>query len=157
MASYGIPYDMLVHTRHLKHVATVAKECPELPLVVDHLAKPPIAASDLDQWSREIRRVAGYRNVSCKISGLVTEADVRNWTNEDLRPYVSRAVELFGPGRLIFGSDHPVCLLAASYKQVLDSALELLGHLGDASIDNIFRRNAISFYKLEEGSEQGKV
>jgi L-fuconolactonase len=155
LASYGITYDMLVHTRHLKHVVTVAKECPELPLVVDHLAKPPIAAGEFDQWSREIARVAGYRNVSCKISGLVTEADVQNWTSEDLRPYVNRAVELFGPGRLIFGSDHPVCLLAASYQQVLDSALELLVHLGDASIENIFRRNAINFYKLEEGSEQG--
>jgi L-fuconolactonase len=154
LASHGIPYDMLVHTRHLKHVVTIAKECPELPLVVDHLAKPPIAAGEFDQWSREIGRVAENRNVSCKISGLVTEADVRNWTSEDLRPYVNRAVELFGPGRLIFGSDHPVCLLAASYRQVLDSAFELLGHLGDASIENIFRRNAISFYKLEEGSEQ---
>jgi L-fuconolactonase len=155
LASYGIPYDMLVHTRHLKHVVTVAKECPELPLVVDHLAKPPIAAGEFDQWSREIGRVAGYSNVSCKISGLVTEADVQNWTSEDLRPYVNRAVELFGPGRLIFGSDYPVCLLAASYKQVLDSALGLLGHLGDASIENIFRRSAINFYKLEEGAEQG--
>jgi L-fuconolactonase len=157
LASFGIPYDMLVHTRHLKHVVTVAKEYPELPIVVDHLAKPPIVAGEFDQWSREIGRVAESRNVSCKISGLVTEADVRNWTSEDLRPYVNRTVELFGPGRLLFGSDHPVCLLAASYQQVLDSALGLLGHLGDASIENIFRRNAINFYKLEEGSEQGQV
>jgi L-fuconolactonase len=157
LASYGIPYDMLVHTRHLKHVVTVAKVCPELSIVVDHLAKPPIEAGEIDEWSREIGRVAENRNVSCKISGLVTEADVRNWTSDDLRPYVYRAVEHFGAGRLIFGSDHPVCLLAASYKQVLDSALVLLSQLGDASIENIFRRNAINFYKLGESSEQGLV
>lgn len=148
LSRYGVSYDLLVHTRHLKHVKTVAEHCPELRLVVDHLAKPPVASGEMDEWKREIREVARYPNVSCKLSGLVTEANWKEWRTEDLRPYVDHALEIFGPGRLMFGSDHPVCLLAASYSQVLESFQSLLTALSDEDRSRIFGKNAIRFYGL---------
>jgi len=144
LSDYGLTYDLLVHTRHLRHVRVVAESCPDLRLVIDHLAKPPIAKHGFDQWSRAIAPLAAYPNMRCKLSGLVTEADWNSWTTDDLRPYVERVLELFGPERLIFGSDHPVCLLAASYTRVLESFREIVG-----DDDRIFGENARIFYQLD--------
>lgn len=145
LSEHGLTYDLLVHTRHLRHVKTVAEECPDLRLVIDHLAKPPIAKHGFDEWAREFKPLASYPNLYCKLSGLVTEANWNSWTTDDLRPYVEYALELFGPRRLIFGSDHPVCLLAASYARVLESFQEIVG---DEHRELIFRENARTFYRL---------
>lgn len=154
LARYDVSYDLLVHTRHLKHVKTVAESCPELRLVVDHLAKPPIASGEIDEWKREIRQVAKYPNISCKLSGLVTEANWKTWRDEDLRPVVEHALEIFGPGRLMFGSDYPVCLLAAaSYGRVKESFERLLAGLSDEERVGIFGKNAENFYRLREESQ----
>jgi L-fuconolactonase len=150
LASHGVAYDLLVHPKHLKHARTVAEECPELRLVIDHLAKPPIARGELDKWGSEFKRIADYQNVSCKLSGLVTEADWKKWRVEHLRPFVDKALECFGPKRLMFGSDWPVCLLAATYDQVLDSTESLLAELRDDERNEIFSENAIEFYRLHE-------
>ncbi len=146
LSEYGLSYDLLVHTRHLRHVRTVAEECPDLRLVIDHLAKPPIAKHGFAEWAREFKPLASYPNMHCKLSGLVTEADWSSWTTDDLRPYVEYALELFGPQRLIFGSDYPVCLLAASYSRVLESFQEIVG---DEHSELIFRENARTFYRLD--------
>ena len=148
LSAFGLTYDLLVHTRHLKHVAKVADTCPGLSLVIDHMAKPPIANGEFDSWFRELKPVAANPNIYCKLSGLVTEAKWDSWQPGDLRPYVDAALELFGPGRLMFGSDHPVCLLAASYARVLDSFQELLKELPDDARQKIFSENAIDFYRL---------
>jgi len=148
LSAFGLTYDLLVHTRHLKHVPRVADACPGLSLVVDHMAKPPIATGEFDSWFRELEPVAKATNIYCKLSGLVTEAKWDSWQPGDLRPYVDAALELFGPGRLMFGSDHPVCLLAASYARVLDSFQELLKELPDDARQKIFSENAIDFYRL---------
>jgi len=148
LAELELTYDLLVHTRHLRHVKTVAEQCPDLRMVIDHLAKPPIASGEFDEWLRELEPLAAYPNMYCKLSGLVTEANWNSWTTEDLRPYVERALELFGPQRLIFGSDHPVCLLAASYTRVLESFQEILSHIGNADRNMIFAENARTFYRL---------
>lgn len=142
LAAQGLTYDLLVHTRHLRHVRTVAENCPELPLVIDHLAKPPISKHGFKEWAKEIAPLAAYPNMYCKLSGLVTEANWDSWQTNDLRPYVDYALELFGPERLMFGSDHPVCLLAASYARVLESFKEIV------SEDRIFAENARTFYRL---------
>ena len=149
LASFGISYDLLVHTRHLKHVGTVAESCPELSLVVDHLAKPPIESGDISEWAREIKEVAAYPKISCKLSGLVTEANLTAWRTEDLRPVVQTALEYFGPERLMFGSDWPVCLRAASYDRVLEAFQSLLADLNDEERSRIFSRNATEFYRLQ--------
>jgi L-fuconolactonase len=148
LAEYGLSYDLLVHTRHLKYARRVAEECPELSLVIDHLAKPPIARRDFNEWADELRPLAAFPNVYCKLSGLVTEADWATWRTDDLRPYVDYGLELFGPERLLFGSDHPVCLLAASYRRVLASFQELLLGLSSEERDQIFSENAARFYRL---------
>lgn len=145
---HRISYDLLVHTRHLKHVKTVAETCPNLRLVVDHLAKPPVASREIAEWAVRLKEVAKYPNVSCKLSGLVTEANLTSWTREDLKPYIERALEFFGPRRLMFGSDWPVCLLAGSYFQVLESFQSLLADLAEEDRHRIFGENATEFYKL---------
>jgi L-fuconolactonase len=139
---------MLVHTRHLKHVKTVAQRCPELKIVIDHMAKPPISLGQLDEWSKEIAEVAAFPNVHCKLSGLVTEANWSSWTIDDLRPFVEYALSVFGSGRMMFGSDHTVCLLAASYERVLESFQSMLAELPADDVSRIFATNAEQFYKL---------
>jgi L-fuconolactonase len=148
LTSYGLSYDLLVHTRHLKHAATVAESCPDLALVIDHLAKPPIAKNDMKDWAQALKPLASYPNVHCKLSGLVTEANWNSWQTDDLRPYVDYALELFGPERLMFGSDHPVCLLAASYDRVLQSFQEILERVSAVDREKIFSTNAARFYRL---------
>ncbi|SRR6266516_712113 len=149
---HQVSYDLLVHTRHLKHVKTVAENCPELRLVVDHMAKPPIAGGQIKEWAQEIKPVAGCPNVSCKLSGLVTEANHTSWSTEHLRPFVDRALEFFGPARMMFGSDWPVCLLAASYHQVLESFQSLLAELGDEDRSRVFGESAAEFYRLQRAA-----
>lgn len=148
LSTYGVSYDLLVHTRHLKHVPRVAETCPELALVIDHLAKPPIAKNEIDEWSQGFKPLAFYPNIHCKLSGLVTEANWTSWQTDDLRPYVEFALESFGPERLMFGSDYPVCLLASTYDRVLASFQEILSNLGDDEREKIFSRNAARFYRV---------
>jgi len=148
LSKYGLSYDLLVRTRHLKHVPQVAETCPELALVIDHLAKPPIAQHEIAEWSQALEPLASYPNIHCKLSGLVTEADGTSWQTDDLRPYVDVALESFGVDRLMFGSDHPVCLLAASYDRVLESFQEILKDLSHADREKIFSVNAARFYRV---------
>ena len=148
LSARGLSYDLLVHTRHLKHVPIVAESCPDLRLVIDHMAKPPIASNEIKEWSHGLQPLARYPNIYCKLSGLVTEANWNSWQPNDLRPFVDLALEFFGVDRLMFGSDYPVCLLAASYDRVLDSFQEILKDLSDADRDKIFASNATKFYRL---------
>ena len=145
-----VSYDLLVHTRHLKFAQTVAKNCPKLRLVVDHMAKPPIARGEISEWARELKGLAAYANVWCKLSGLVTEANHDQWRTADLKPFVETALEYFGPQRMMFGSDWPVCLLAASYDRVLETCQEVLDGLTEEDRECIFYRNAASFYRIQQ-------
>ncbi|MGH9969032.1 MAG: amidohydrolase family protein [Pyrinomonadaceae bacterium] len=148
LEKHHVTYDLLVHTHHLKHVKTVAETCPNLSLVIDHMAKPPVASGETAKWANELKAVAAYPNINCKLSGLVTEANLTSWTTDDLRPFVERALEFFGPKRMMFGSDWPVCLLAASYDQVLKSFQSLLAGVGEEDRNRIFAGNATEFYRL---------
>jgi L-fuconolactonase len=122
----GLAYDLLVRSRELPAALEVARRFPGLRLVVDHLAKPSIRTGELESWAS---LMAGFRrldNVVCKVSGLATEADWSSWQPEDLRPYVAEALDVFGLDRLLFGSDWPVCLLAATYEQVFQAVIGIL-------------------------------
>jgi L-fuconolactonase len=152
LSSRGLSYDLLVHTRHLKHARAVIDRCLQLRFVIDHLAKPPIARNEIDEWARQMKPMAAAGNVCCKLSGLVTEANWTSWRIEDFIPYVDKAFELFGPQRLMFGSDWPVCLLAASYEQVLETFQTLLSDLSDEERDRVFSKNASQFYRIEEAA-----
>ncbi len=148
LSARGLSYDLLVHTRHLKYIPRVAESCHDLAFVIDHLAKPPIARNEIKEWSQGLQPLARYSNIYCKLSGLVTEANWSAWQIDDLRPFVDTALESFGPDRMMFGSDYPVCLLAASYDRVLDSFQEILKSLSVADRDKIFSQNAEEFYRL---------
>jgi L-fuconolactonase len=145
----GLTYDLLVHPRHLKCATQVAAECPDTRFVVDHMAKPSINSGEMKEWARELDPLAAFPNVSCKLSGLVTEANWNDWRVEDLKPYVETALEYFGAERLMFGSDWPVCLLAGTYERVLEAFQNLLAELNEDERRRIFAENAIEFYRLE--------
>lgn len=151
LETHHIPFDLLFHVRHLRHAATLAARLPDLPLVIDHLAKPLIRAGRTDGWREHLRAAARYPNVFCKLSGLVTEADWQRWTPRDLRPYVQEALEAFGAERCMFGSDWPVCELAASYPQVRAALVEALGPISAGEHALIFGQTAARFYGIAEG------
>lgn len=148
LADYNLTYDILVFPRHLKYVKTLIENCPENRFVIDHLAKPPIAEGKISDWAADIKKLAEYSNVFCKLSGLVTEADHKNWTAEDLRPFVEVAFDSFGVERLMFGSDYPVCLLAADYGQVVETYQAFFNQLNETEKNKIFNENAAHFYNL---------
>ncbi|GAA0553699.1 amidohydrolase family protein [Paractinoplanes ferrugineus] len=145
VAAAGLVNELVVRTPQLPAVARAAAALPQSTFVLDHLAKPPIAAGEIDTWRELITPVAARPNVVAKLSGLVTEAQWATWRPADLRPYVEIAVELFGPSRLMFGSDWPVCELAATYAQVKDALAEVLG----GRPEDIFGGTAIATYHLE--------
>lgn len=144
----GLAYDLLVRARELPAALALARSLPDVRFVVDHLAKPLIAARAGEPWSMRIGLFQSLDNVACKVSGLVTEADWSGWQVEDLRPYVERAIAVFGAGRLLFGSDWPVCLLAAGYGQVLDAARQLTDALSTSERAAVFGDNARAIYRL---------
>lgn len=138
VASASLTYDLLVRPRELPAALTVVRAQPALRFVIDHLAKPPIGSSDLDLWASRLRPFGELEHVWCKLSGLVTEADWRTWRVADLAPSVAIALEIFGPSRLIFGSDWPVCLLAASYGEVVAAARQCTAGLSDVERAAVF-------------------
>jgi len=148
LEKHQVPLDLLFYVKHLKHAATLARRLPDLPMVIDHLAKPAIKDRRTDDWLPDFRAAAACPNIFCKLSGMITEADWQRWRPADLRPYVNAALELFGPERLMFGSDWPVCELAGSYRQVHEALVEVLGPLSDDDRSKIFGGTAARFYNL---------
>jgi L-fuconolactonase len=144
----GLAYDLIVLDHQLPAATEAARRLPGLTFVLDHLGKPPIASGTTEPWAARLRALAALPNTVCKLSGMVTEASWDSWTAQDLRPYADTAIEAFGPGRLMFGSDWPVCTLAASYGQVLDTALALLGGLGEGERDAVLGATARRAYGL---------
>jgi L-fuconolactonase len=150
VAAAGLAYDLLVRERELPAAVRAVEHLPQLTFVVDHLAKPRIREAVTAPWAARLGILARYPNVSCKVSGLVTEADWEEWTVGHLLPYVRHAVDAFGPERLLFGSDWPVCLLAASYAEVVEAATEALERAGldEAERGAVLGANAARTYAL---------
>ena len=147
VAEAGLVYDLLTKAPHLPAAVETAAALPELSFVVDHISKPVIGA-DLEPWATGLRSLAALPNVSCKLSGMVTEASWTDWTVADLQPYVDVVLDAFGPDRVMFGSDWPVCLLAASYAEVVQAAEDLTAGLGSAERDAVFGDTARRVYHL---------
>ena len=146
---YGFTYDILIYARHLSVAAEFVRRFPSQKFVMDHLAKPCIKDKQLDDWARGIRAIAANPNVYLKVSGMVTEADWRRWSNADFRPYLDVVFEAFGIDRILFGSDWPVCLLAASYGQVKDIVENYVCDLSQPEKEKIFGLNATRFYGVK--------
>lgn len=154
LQKHAVPFDLLFYVKHLRHAATLAEQLPELPMVIDHLSKPHIRARTTDDWLPHFRAAARHPNIYCKFSGMVTEADWRHWTADDLRPYVQTALDLFGPDRLMYGSDWPVCELAASYEDVFGALHDALGPVSESERAAIFGGTASRFYGLSSDLSQ---
>lgn len=148
VAAAGLAFDLVVRADQLPGAAAAAAAVPQCRLVLDHLGKPEIAVGDHDRWRALITPLARFPNVTAKLSGLVTQAEWSGWTAADLRPYVASALELFGPQRLMFCSDWPVCLLAAPYGRVVASLAELLAGLDAAERADVWGGTATRTYRL---------
>ncbi|MEW9532704.1 amidohydrolase [Microbispora sp. NPDC049125] len=148
VAQAGLVYDLLVLVPQLPVARVVAREMPDLRFVLDHAAKPYIAAGEMEPWDSEIRELAKLPNVTCKLSGLVTEASWTSWDTPQIAPYAAHVLECFGADRVMFGSDWPVCELAASYAEVVALARELTSGLSDAERARVFEGVAQECYGL---------
>lgn len=148
LAEFDLAYDLLLYPRHLPVAVEVVRRFPRQRFVLDHIAKPFIKAGRLSPWDDQLRALARFENVFCKVSGLVTEAAWRAWRPADFAPFLAVVLDAFGTHRLLFGSDWPVCTLAADYAQVVDLALYHTRHLPPDALDRLFGLTAQAFYRV---------
>jgi L-fuconolactonase len=148
LGAAGLAYDLLVRSRELPAALELTRREPEIRFVIDHLAKPPIGDAELHPWAELVRPFGALDHVACKVSGMVTEADWSGWEPSDLAPYVDHVLEVFGPDRLLFGSDWPVCLLAAPYERVVEAAHSTLARLSPDESAAVFGETASTVYRL---------
>jgi L-fuconolactonase len=149
LKKYGFTYDVLVLPDQLKFTEEFVSAFPDQPFVIDHLAKPNIKDKEIDAWKSDMKKIAVHENVYCKISGMVTETDWNQHKQDDFIPYMDAIVELFGTKRIMYGSDWPVCLLAASYEGTMGIVKEYFSTFSQAEQAAFFGGNAVTFYKLQ--------
>jgi L-fuconolactonase len=149
---FDFTYDILIYERQLPAAIALVERHPQQRFVVDHLAKPAMRAKHMAFWARGMRVLAANPNVYCKASGLVTEADWKSWRADEFAPYLDVVFETFGADRVMFGSDWPVCLLAATYVQVTQLIEDYVRALPAADQEKVFGGNAMRFYGLECGA-----
>ena len=148
LKGFGYTYDILIYPDQLKHTVDFVKAFPDQPFVLDHIAKPYIKDKEIEEWRKDIKALAAFDNVFCKVSGMVTEGNWLEWSKEDYKPYLEVVAEAFGTTRLMYGSDWPVCLVAASYEQVLEIVNNYFSIFSQHEQDLIFGENAVRFYNL---------
>ncbi len=148
LETFGFTYDILVFPGHLEAVLELVKKFPGQPFVLDHMAKPNIREAEIDEWKKNIMSIAQCENVYCKISGMVTEADWQKWKPEDFIPYMDCIIESFGTDRIMYGSDWPVCLVAASYNEVIGIVEQYFSSFSENEQKAVFGENAKKFYHL---------
>jgi L-fuconolactonase len=149
LRTFGFTYDILVYPKQLPAAIELVTRLPEQRFVIDHLAKPEIKSGKTEPWATYMRKIAQHKNVFCKVSGLVTEGDWKHWKADDFRPYLDVVFDAFGPDRLMFGSDWPVCLLAGTYRQVKQLVETYVKDFSQADREKIFGGNAALFYGLK--------
>lgn len=148
LKNFNLTYDILIYPNQLEEARLLIEKNPDQPFVLDHLAKPYIKQQKIKNWASDIKELAKYKNVYCKLSGMVTEADWNHWQFENFKKYLSVAFDTFGSDRLMFGSDWPVCLLAGSYEHVVKIIDLFIENLEQEEKNNIMGRNACNFYNL---------
>jgi L-fuconolactonase len=148
LKKYNFTYDILIFPDQLKHTVEFVKSFPVQPFVIDHIAKPYIKTKKNNEWKKDIEEVAQYENVYCKISGMVTEADWKQWKKEDFTPYIDTVVSAFGINRIMYGSDWPVCLVAGSYEKTVSIVKDHFSSFTKNEQELFFGGNAVKFYNL---------
>lgn len=144
----GFAFDICIYHHQLASATELVRRCPDMQFVLDHIAKPPIAAGGREPWASEMRALAELPNITVKISGVVTEADHANWRPDEIRPYVDHTIECFGFERVMFGSDWPVVNLASSYQAWVEMLDGFLAGVSDADLRRFYRENALKTYAL---------
>jgi L-fuconolactonase len=144
----GLVYDLLTKSPHMRAAIDLVKACPNTKFVLDHISKPYIAKADMQPWADQITELASFENVVVKVSGLFTEADWKNWKKEDFWPYLEHITKSFTPNRMMFGSDWPVCLLAATYKQSIDLVEEFTSKFSESEKNAFWAGTANKAYGL---------
>jgi len=144
----GLAYDLLTKTPHMRAAIDLVKACPDTQFVLDHISKPYIAKGEMQPWADQLAELARFENVVVKVSGLFTEADWKNWKQTDFWPYLEQITNSFTPARMMFGSDWPVCLLAATYRQTVDLVEEFTKSFSDAEKNNFWAGTANRAYGL---------
>lgn len=150
LAKYNFTYDILIFPKHLENAAKLVAKFPEQKFVIDHLAKPDFKTKECSEWEKGIRQIAQFPNVMCKVSGLTTEADWNKWTTTDFTYCLDVVTAVFGAERLMFGSDWPVCLLAASYAESCEIITHYFSGFSKKDQDKIWGTNAVEFYDLKD-------
>jgi L-fuconolactonase len=148
LEEFGLAYDILVYPRQLKAAIKLVAEFPTLRFVLDHIAKPLIAQGAMDPWRTDLRALAQFPNVSCKVSGMVTEARWKDWRPQDFRPYLDVVFDCFGPQRLMIGSDWPVCTVAAGYCATMKLVTDYICQLPQEQQEAVLGGNCAAFYRL---------
>ncbi|MCX6984947.1 MAG: amidohydrolase family protein [Lentisphaerae bacterium] len=148
LREFGLAYDILILEKHLPQTIKFVDMHPDQIFILDHIAKPRIKENILEPWRKNIMSLSERKNVYCKFSGMVTEADYGKWTEDQLRPYFETVLEAFGPERLMFGSDWPVCTVACEYRRWLGTVREFISNLSSSEQDSIFGVNAVRAYNL---------
>ena len=148
LKSFGLTYDLLLRPRHIPVAIQLVQNFPDQPFVVDHIAKPLIKEHILSPWEQDFRELATYENVTCKLSGMVTEADWKNWTPDDLKPYLDIALDAFGADRLMIGSDWPVSTLCGDYASVMNVVIDYAKKLSPQDQAKILGDNCVRFYSI---------
>ncbi len=148
LKQYNFTYDILIFQDQLQYIPRFVASFPDQPFVIDHIAKPDLKIRRINNWKKGITEVAQFENVYCKISGMVTEADWNSWKKEDFKPYLDVIVETFGIDRIMFGSDWPVCLVAASYEEVVGIVGDYFSSFSKNEQGKFFALNANQFYNL---------
>ena len=146
--AYDLVYDILIFPHQLAATIELVKRFPDQVFILDHIAKPNIKDEQMSPWESDIKKLASFGNVSCKISGMVTEADWHNWSAEDFKPYMEVVLEAFGAKRLTIGSDWPVCTLAGEYGSVVNIAADFIAQLSDNEQKAIWEENPARIYGL---------
>jgi L-fuconolactonase len=148
LEKYGYTYDILIFPEHLPNTLQLVKTFPNQRFVIDHIAKPFIKTGEMDAWQKGLKAIADCENVSCKISGMVTEADWTNWQQADFTPYLAAIVEMFDTDRIMYGSDWPVCTLAATYEDMFAIVKKYFSTFSASEQQKFFGDNAVKFYDL---------
>lgn len=149
LAGHGLTYDLLLYPRHLPVAAKLVEAFPNQQFVLDHIAKPHIGDGVVEPWDRDIRELAQFDNVWCKVSGMVTEARWKEWEPADFRPYLDVVFEAFGPDRLLIGSDWPVCTVSADYAATMRIVRDYVDETRPDDLDEILGNNCMRFYGVE--------
>jgi predicted TIM-barrel fold metal-dependent hydrolase len=148
LEKYQLSFDICVLARQLPLAVRLVSECPNVQFILDHCGNPEVKEKSIETWLSDLKEVASYSNVVCKVSGIVVNTDMANWTTEDLRPYVNHVIETFGWDRVMFGSDWPVCTLATSWKGWYESLREITKDADAGNLEKLFHLNAARIYRL---------